>query len=145
MKEAEEEAFYVGIKDPIEIRRSILESSKDIVQFLQRAERFKAVRAEKAEQFAKLKEISKEIQGMIRKLRTALPKTKIRISLYERKEKIKEEAEKKKKGKIKEEKAAPAKVKKKEAPPEEKKEEASELEKLESELGEIESRLSRLD
>ena len=46
----EDQVFFVGIKDPIEIRRSILESSKEMLQYLQRAERFKEVRKEKEEQ-----------------------------------------------------------------------------------------------
>jgi len=145
----EEEAFYVGIKDPIEIRRSILESSKDIVQYLQRAERFKAVRAEKEEHLFKLKEMSKEISSLMRKLRSSLPKTKLRISLYEREQKIKQEeaAEKAKKtekkavAKSKEKPKTAAKIKEKPVP---EKEDTTELEKLESELGEIESRLGRL-
>ena len=93
-KKGEEETFYVGIKDPIEIRRSILESSKDIVQYLQRAERFKAIRAEKAEQLAKLKETVRELQSLVRKIRAALPRTKLRTSLYERKEKSEDRREK---------------------------------------------------
>jgi hypothetical protein len=150
-KEGEEEAFYVGIKDPIGMRRSILESSKDIVQYLQRAERFKAVRAEKTEQILKLKELSKDIGKLIRKIRSSLPKTKMRISLYEREQRIKREeaAENKKKAakkKAKEgsKKKAEVPQKKEIIPPEEKKQGLSELEKLESELGEIESRLGRM-
>jgi len=149
-KEGKEEAFYVGINDPIEIRRSILESSKDIVQYLQRAERFKAIRAEKTEQLDKLKVLSKEIQSLMRKLRSGLPKTKLRISLYEREQKIKREAAEKRKKDVKKkskkekpEAEAPPKIEKKPMP-EEKKEGATELEKLESELGKIESRLGNM-
>lgn len=160
-KESEEEVFYIGIKDPIGMRRAILESSKDIVQYLQRAERFKAVRAEKTEQILKLKGISKELQSLMRKLKIVFPKTKLRLSLYERQQKIKkeEETEKRKKTEKKKEKVKGkeakkekpkvegekvAKVEKEEEATEEEKKGMTELEKLESELGEIESRLGKL-
>ena len=131
-KEKEEgSVFYVGVKDPIEIRRSLLESSKEMLQYLQRAEKFKAVRKEKAEQIAKLREIMKEITGLVRKLKSQLPKTGLRTKA------VKKEKPKKAKKKEKVEKEAP--------PPEvEKPAEMTELEKLESELGEIEGRLTKL-
>lgn len=139
-EEEKEEVYYVGVKDPVEIRRSLLESSREIVQYLQRAERFKATRSEKAEEFAKLKETMRELNSLMRKLRTALPKTKIRARLHKHEEEVlKEELiEKnieaaKEKGKVEEE-----KIKEKPAG-------ISELEKLEAELGEIESRLTKMD
>lgn len=133
-QEEKEEVFYVGVKDPIEIRRSLLESSKEIVQYLQRAERFKATRTEKAEQIAKLKQTMREITSLTRKLKTALPKTQIRARLHKHEEKILKEE-------VKEvEKEAVEKEEVKEKPAE-----MTELEKLESELGEIESRLTKMD
>ena len=70
-QEEKEEVYYVGVKDPIEIRRSLLESSREIVQYLQRSERFKGTRSEKAEELAKLKETMREINSLMRKLKTA--------------------------------------------------------------------------
>ncbi len=49
--------FYVGIKNPIDVRKNLLESSKYIIKNLQRHERFKAIRGEKIGQIMKLKEI----------------------------------------------------------------------------------------
>lgn len=142
--EEKEEVFYVGVKDPIEIRRSILESSKEMVQYLQRAERFKKVRAEKSEQIAKLKETTHEITKLVRKLKAALPKTKLRARLHKHEEEIRKKVIVKELKEVKEE----AKVKKKKVPvkeeEEEKKKPMTELEKLETELGEIESRLTKL-
>ncbi len=130
----EESVFYVGIKDPIELRRSILESSKEMLQYLQRAERFKDVRKEKTEKIAELRETMKEIKSLSKKLKVLLPKTGLRA-------KSPPKATPKKKGKkVKAKKAAP-----KEVPVEvEKPKEMNELEKLESELGEIEGRLTKL-
>ena len=133
-KEKEEDSvFYVGIKDPIEIRRSILESSKEMLHYLQRAEKFKHVRKEKAVQIAKLKEDMKEITKLTRKLKSLLPKSGLRAAKPKPKPKPQKKAKKKAEAK-------------KEAPPVEveKPKETSELEKLETELGEIEGRLTKL-
>jgi 16S rRNA C967 or C1407 C5-methylase (RsmB/RsmF family) len=140
-KGAEEDVFYVGVNEPVEIRRNVLEASKDIIQYLQRFERFKQVRAEKQEEIQKLKEMTHEIRVMVRKLKTALPKTKLRAILHKHEEEIMMSTEK-------ETKPAKKKSVKKavEAIPQERVSErkVTELEKLESELGEIESRLTRL-
>ncbi len=48
-KEKEEkEVFYVGVTDPAELRKDILESIKDIITVLKTYENFKSVREEKA-------------------------------------------------------------------------------------------------
>ena len=143
-KKEPDEVFYVGMKDPIEIRRSLLESSKEMVQYLQRAEKFKAVRTEKAEEIAKLKEIMNDATKLISKLKTSLPKTKIRTRMHKHEEEVMKEALVKELGEAKEEfevaakEAKPAEVKKAKPKP------ASELEKLESELSAIESKLTKL-
>ncbi len=131
-KEKEEGGvFFVGIKDPIEIRRSLLESSKEMLQYLQRAEKFKEVRKEKEHEIAKLKAIMKEIKAMARKVKASLPKTGLRAAA--KKPKPVKKA-KKKTSKKKEQKEIVV-----EAP-----KEMNEIEKLESELGEIEGRLNKL-
>ncbi len=146
-KEKEEESvFYVGVRDPVEIRRSLLESSKEMIQYLQRAEKFKSVRKEKTKLISKLKEDTKEITKLIKKLKRDLPKTGLRAQMHKQEEakqvkkemaKTKELEEKAKKS----EKKAP----KKEKPKEEKApKEMTELEKLEKELSTIESRLTKL-
>jgi hypothetical protein len=140
-KEEKEEVFYVGVKDPIEIRRSILESSKEMVQYLQRAERFKQVRAEKEEQIASLKETMKQISTLVRKLKSSLPKTKLRAELHKHEEIVKkEEVEKVIAEAQKKAEAMP----KKESAPKKQEKPTSELEKLEAELSEIESRLTKM-
>jgi DNA topoisomerase VI subunit B len=130
-KEKEESMFYVGMKDPIEIRRSLLESSKELLQYLQRAERFKAVRKEKTVQIGELREMMKEIQALVRKLKSSLPKTGLRAVAA--KPRPKKAAAKKETPKSK---PTPVIV--------EKPREMTELERLEAELGEIEGRLGKL-
>ena len=141
-KKEDDEVFYIGIKDPIEIRRSLLESSKETVQYLQRFERFKQVRAEKTNEIKKLKEMMHDIHVLVKKLKSALPKTKLRAKLHRHEEEVeavavknvvKKTAKKKKAKKVEE-------VIEEEEP----KKPATELEKLEEELGEIEGRLTKL-
>ena len=141
-KEVKKESFYVGLKDPIEMRRTILESSKEVVQYLQRFERFKKVRSDKAEEIAKLKVITADASKLIRKLKSELPKTSLRAPLHnhELKEKksqviaqIKEAQENQ-----------PLDLKQQEPKKKAKEKEMTELQKLEAELSEIESRLVNL-
>ena len=132
-KEKKPEVFFVGIRDPIEIRRSILESSREMLQLLQRFEKFKVVREEKHAMVEDLKSDIKNLQKLIGSLKGGLPKTELRVKLKrEHKEVVKAKTKK-----------ATKKVQKAEMPKMSKKQ-MSELEKLESELGAIESKLSGL-
>lgn len=159
-----EDVFYVGVRDPIEIRRNLLESSREAVQFLQRYEKLRSIRQEKLQAMQQLRIDVRELRALVNNLRKALPKTKLRIRLHEEHQPefkcdacsntFKTEAafgkhmkkhEKKKKEVKKEAKPMP------EAPEVEapKKEERkprtqSELERLESELTEIEGKLGEL-
>lgn len=148
------EVFYVGIKDPIEIRRSILESSKELVQLMQDFEKFKELRDTKAQLKDQLKKEVNDTQTLMRKLRLKIPKTELRVKLFrEHAEPVpeveEEEAPAKKgkgkktkgKGKVSKQVKAPAK---KVAAPKVEKKTLSELDKLESELKKIEDKLGRL-
>ncbi|MBW3013377.1 hypothetical protein KY325_04240 [Candidatus Woesearchaeota archaeon] len=124
-KEKEEkEVFYVGVTDPAELRRDVLESIKDIITILKTYENFKSVREEKAKQTLKLKDLVAQITLLINKLKRELPKTRIRakpekeIKAIERKEEVKMVQVPRKK--------------------------MSEIEKLEAELTDIEKKLSLL-
>lgn len=128
-KSKKEELFYVGVKNPVELRRVILESSKEMVQYMQRAEKFKKIRAEKEEEFAKLKKTMNSVSLMVSKLRSYLPKADIKSGASEYK-KAKKDAPVIENIKV-------SKQSIKEIP-------QSEIIKLERELGEIESRLKRM-
>jgi len=79
-KKAEEkkEIFYVGLKDPTEVRRNLLEASREIVIFLRTYENFKRVRIQKIEEIDKLKLLIQEVTRVLNKLRRELPKTRLR-------------------------------------------------------------------
>lgn len=121
------EIFYVGIKEPSAVRRSLLESSKTFVEELQRYEQFKVIRERKAAEIARFREDVKELNRLIIGLRKILPKTKL-------KEAVVKQAEKKAVKPKKIEKKAEAKLVRP----------VSDLQKLESELGDIEAKLSKL-
>jgi len=129
-EQVKEEPFYVGVKDTDEVRRTLLETTRDVVQHLQRSEKFKAVRKEKLEQIDKLKKLIKEITKDVNKLKAVLPRTKLRAThkkVHVPKKPTFEE------------------VKKEVRPqPEKKHKPATELEKLEAELSEIEGRLGHM-
>jgi hypothetical protein len=125
----EEELFFVGISDPIELRRSVLESSKDLLHYLSRFEKFKNVRNEKAEYVAQLNDVTAEIKKLVNKLRTALPQTKLRAKAAAEKVKARKRVEKQAT-------LAPR--------PMPKKKPTTDLEKLEAELSAIEGRLTKM-
>jgi hypothetical protein len=144
----DDDIFFVGIKDPVEIRRSVLESLKGIVEDLQRFERFRAVREEKVNAVRVLKVQVRDLHRMTNKLRTEVPKSDLRVKLGSEHAAI--EVEKAKVSK-KEKKKATAKkvsadVKEEQKQPEVKlkPKELSELEKLEAELSSIESKLGKI-
>ena len=90
-KEEKKEVLYVGVQSPIEMRRTILEATKDAVEMLQKYEKFRAVREEKIATIKQLEEQIKEITKMVTKLKTALPTVDIRIRLHKEQEMVETE------------------------------------------------------
>lgn len=117
-KQKEEEVFYVGIKDPVEIRRDLLEATKDAIVIIKTYENIKSLRAEKAKQVLAMQEIIKQLNVLMNKLKRSLPETRVRKKPHAE---IKEETEEKKPHK-----------------------KLTEFEKLEAELQAIETKLSHL-
>ncbi len=68
-----EEALYVNVKKPLELRRNILEASKDVLYTLQKLERIKQLRKEKNELIKTLKVQIGEINILTTKLAEHLP------------------------------------------------------------------------
>ena len=128
MTDKETDVFYIGVKEPSSIRRTLLESSKTIVEGLQRYENFKMIREQKEAEILMFKEDIREINKLMIKLKVILPKTKLKEVVRK---------EKKSKAKKIEEKPTPKiKIEKKVDP--------TELQKLESDLADIERKLARL-
>ena len=139
------EVLYVGLPSPIELRRTILEATKDAVEMLQKYEKFRAVREEKITTVNQLQEQIREVTKLVNKLKSEMPKVDIRIKMHQEEEMIEneiiasKEAEKEKKAKKISKKK---KVVKKE--PVKRAKELSELEKLEAELSHIEQKLGKV-
>jgi len=131
-----EEIFHVGLQHPNDVRKTILESTKEIIYSLQKFEKLKAVRVEKSEQIIRLKKEILELIRLIDIFRKELPKTKLRakenfnkieplkipnkIKVDDNKESFKEEVNNNNNDKT------------------------NELDKLEMELSDIESKLNNL-
>ncbi len=122
---AEEETFYVQIRDPINLRKDILVSSKQVIMTLKKYEEMAELRKHKMEMLALLREKTKEIRMLANQLVNFLPKTKLR-------------AEKSLKVQHKEEETAVKEV------THIRKEAVGELDKLESELASIERKIENL-
>ena len=128
MEKQSKDIFFVGIHESDEVRRNILESLKDIVENLQRFEKFKEARKVKIENINKLGSIINEINKLLPNLKNSLPETKIRAVKVNR---VKE--------------TVAVKTVKTKTPVEiVKRKPLNELQKLESELGEIEDKLKDL-
>ena len=126
---ADEEILFKKIDNPFELRRNLLEASKQMIHGLQKYERLRAIRVRKAEEIIKLKSIVKEINALNAKLKKEFPDIIFKTT------KLKEAKEERVKAKEKVE-------KKKEAMPERK--ESRELVDLEKQLKDIERKLETI-
>src|SRR3989344_960622 len=122
MKE-ESNIFFVGVREPEEVKKNLLESLKEI-------------REEKARNISKLRDDIKELAGVASRLKAALPETKLRIAV----ESFKKPKKKRHAGK----KAEAQKTEVKKEAIDKARRPVSELEKLEAELRAIERKLSAL-
>jgi len=119
---AEAKGFYVGVKEPVSLRRNLLESSKGIVQNLKDYEKLKLIREEKYKKILEFRDKINEILTLLSGLKEHLPKHGLREGVN-----IKNKTEKTKKGKTKK---VGIKI--------------DEIDRLENDLAEIESRLGSM-
>ncbi|MFW5745960.1 MAG: hypothetical protein ACOCWQ_00225 [Nanoarchaeota archaeon] len=76
-----DEPFYIGVHNPKDLRRNVLETSKDVISILKQYEYIKQVRKEKRELMEDLDGVMKEIRTSMNKLKKTLPKTQLRQSV----------------------------------------------------------------
>lgn len=74
---AREDSVYIGIENPVEIRRALLESSKSLIKVLQAGERLKANKLRKQRLISDLKETMKEVVQLLAQLKSEMPKIKM--------------------------------------------------------------------
>ncbi|MEM2131107.1 MAG: hypothetical protein QXM96_02175 [Candidatus Woesearchaeota archaeon] len=85
------EDLFVGIPEPIDVRRNLLESSKDLIKCLQTYDKLEAIREQKLKYFKEMKRVSAELDMLVNRLKQKLPQTIRKLEKKENK-KIAEEA-----------------------------------------------------
>ena len=135
--------FFVGIHDTKDLKKAIIESTRDTVVFMQKYETILKIRKEKNESIDNLKRLVKEINKMVSSLKTKLPESEIHRKLGSEEIQIEREIletglEKKK---VQSEISSRKKTIAKPLNESEKTAEVSEMEKLEQQLKELENRL----
>jgi len=123
MTKKEESPLFVGITNGNDLRRSMLECSKGILESLKEQENFKKIREDKIDLVHQLKGEVKEISKLINSLKSYLPKVK---NVGIKRPDVKKAVEKPKMVRVEKPKAT------------------TEVEKLEAELNDIESKLNSL-
>jgi len=131
-----EEPLFIGIGEPVELRKHILEPTREVIQFLQSYEEFIKIKEEKTDTVLQLKEDLKNIKSSINKLKRLLPRNKIKG------EKTHEEIKKERRYIRKTEEIQPPAPEISETLPPAPK--PAEVEDLEKELSEIEKKLGTL-
>jgi|SRR3989344_1117113 len=84
-KESEHGVFYMGVRDPIDVRRNLLENAREAIHFLKRYEKLKSLRTEKMQAILKLDTEVKELRALMTKLRKVFPTTKMHMNFPMRK------------------------------------------------------------
>lgn len=146
-----QDVLYVGVREPAEIRRNLLESAREFIHFLQRYEKLKGIREEKFQTILQLDTEVKELKLLVNKLRKSFPAARPHVKLPKYKpvcevctKQFSSEADLSKHMKMhqpKEEKSVGEPVVKE---IEQKKRVLSDLEKLENELTDIEGKLGEM-
>lgn len=136
----DEQPLFVGVPDPIDLRKDLLNSSKVLLSSLKKYEDYNERKKEKAKYVADLVKLVKEINLLNRRVKQLLPKAKLKPGMIKQPARaippkvshiaVMEAAEKKPEGK----KEAPARVIK----------EKSKLAHLEDELAQVEQKLAKL-
>jgi len=133
LKEQTQGVYFVQVKDPVEVRKHILETLRQIFEMLQRLEKLKQLRHEKLDNISKLRSLFKDTNKLMATLKLKLPQTNLKVSLPKETHHHRHMAKSVK---------AKSKVAKEKAPAPRK--ELSDAEKLEAQLNAIESKLKNL-
>jgi hypothetical protein len=118
MTKQEDNDFYVGVSNPLDVRRNLLECSREMIQTLQSYEKIKKIRDMKIKRIHQLKTVIRELDLLFSKLKSTLPKTHLRAKVKEIRSSLKYK---------------PSDIK-----------DMNELEKLESQLKDVEQEIARI-
>lgn len=114
--------FYVEVREPVSLRRKLLESSKEIIQGLKGYEELRLIREERHKKILEFKEKIDEVLSLVSWLKEQLPEQELKEQI----------SMKGRKGKTQKEMIKGSEIK------------TDELLKLENELSDIESRLRNM-
>ncbi len=70
--------YFVGIYDPLDVRRNILESSRQVIKSLECHDSIDRIRAEKMKCFKEMKRIMAELDELSARMKKSLPKASFR-------------------------------------------------------------------
>ncbi|MEM4396998.1 MAG: hypothetical protein QW757_00050 [Candidatus Woesearchaeota archaeon] len=82
--------LFVGIPEPIDVRRNLLESSKDLIKCLQTYDKLEAIREQKLKYFKEMKRVSSELDMLVNRLKQKLPQTIRKLEKKENKKIVEE-------------------------------------------------------
>ncbi len=69
--------FFVGISETKDLKRAVMESTRDTLVFLQKYSKFLEIKNQKNEAIDELKKVVREISNMVTKLKNNLPESEI--------------------------------------------------------------------
>lgn len=72
-----DEPLYVGVPEPTDLRKELLNSSKDIITSLRKYEKFHGIKQEKVKNIIEIIKILKELDSLNRRLKMAMPKSAV--------------------------------------------------------------------
>ena len=122
-----DEQFFVGIHETRDLRRNVLESSREMVHTLQSYEKIIEIREEKLRRTKQFKTVIEELKLLVSKLSQAMPRVQVRQP--EPKKMTRSSRKRRKERRV---------------VPKKKEEEILELKKLEEELSAVEGKLSQI-
>lgn len=76
MSAANEEIFFIHIPEPVDVRKTVLETSQQIVEAMKSYEKYKRIKMEKLKKIDALKAVTAQIKENAGKLRACLPTVK---------------------------------------------------------------------
>lgn len=85
-QEQKQDIFYVGINNPVKLRRNVLECSKLMIRSLQVYEKVNRIREKRIDKTEKFKSIVRELSRMCNSLKRELPSNKI-LEMHEHQKK----------------------------------------------------------
>ena len=81
------DGFFVGVYDPIDVRRNLLENSKELIKSLQSFDALLKIRHQKVKVYRETKEVMNELDLLITKLKSRLPKAHLRKAIEKKRPK----------------------------------------------------------